>query len=784
MADRVGFLLWNYLEISGKPFGGYAIFFPGNLKRRIKPLSYCLDRVFRESRGRLIPLLVPINPLLPGGKALVHPACKQLPGVRGLLTTARTKIDRERWFPLNRIREYDGLRAMRGFFSTDLAHEGWVVSRPPAPGRPPSEKTGRTEWGLFLGTWALIVFPFFAAGRLPSVSIKRTFPFFFFLVAAVPLSMMFSLGTYQIGSWKNRSITERGLEALESLSAIDGEFSDVVSEFTQRTKSLLNTPGWLDRMSSADAATETGAVEEAFHFFASSPSPLDLVLIYKPGKFSRGYSKDKALNRRDRSALDFFAGLSRALIYRCNRDQPMEEIFPLTQVQRRFTQMVEEKKILSSGGFEDTSEIGSIVRITGSWRYLGIPKLYSENGQVKVSFVLLSKAELAFSRFLKGRIAQLDLEHPQERWTLARLLPGNEELIGPSPGNSYWSSSQGRLMRTVMIRAANFRAPVLLERNERIIAAAGCPNLGDFVIGREIPFSDLSSQAQKQALILHSGLFSIGVISMALGQRVVSSMIEPLTAVERGLQELTSGRFPPPLSLERDDELGEMTRSFDSMVSGLRQRLKLGRFVSGSLEESFHTGRNDAAETDGLVVRAVVLASDLRNFTTISEGNPPEIVVEMLNQHLEEMSDEIQRFGGRIDKFIGDAIIAVFTGSDYGSPAFRAVSAGIGMRRRHDRIQADRRAKGLFTYEMGVGIDSGEVFIGTIGSLGRSDFTVFGPPRERAESLEGASKKGTATRIMISSKIRSEAGSCLEAAPRSDGIFEVLGLSPRPGAQE
>jgi len=428
-----------------------------------------------------------------------------------------------------------------------------------------------------------------------------------------------------------------------------------------------------------------------------------------------------------------------------------------------------------------STETGSIVRITGSWRYLTFSQTYSEKGRVKVFFILASKAEPVFSRFLRERVAGMSLASPKDRFLLGSFLPGNEEVILPPFGNSYWGTQAGRKMRQIMIRSSNFRAPILLERPDHLLVVRGCPNLGDFVVGREISLADLNGQVRWQWLVLIMGVLLLAGIALLLGQATIAFLIEPMTAVERGLRELIHGRQPPPLALPRQDELGEVTRSFDSMVTGLGRRVKLGLFVSGSLEESLELGVDGALAGECSPARGVVLASDLRNFTTISETHSPEVVVDMLNQHLEAMSEAIKRHGGRIDKFIGDAIIAVFTGNPGDDPAARAVAAGLEMRRGHEALQAERRAHGLFTYEMGVGIDGGDLFVGTIGTHGRSEFTVFGPPREAAEALESASKKGTGTRVMISARIRDEAGTRFRCTAHGAGVFEVIGPAGQEG---
>jgi class 3 adenylate cyclase len=140
---------------------------------------------------------------------------------------------------------------------------------------------------------------------------------------------------------------------------------------------------------------------------------------------------------------------------------------------------------------------------------------------------------------------------------------------------------------------------------------------------------------------------------------------------------------------------------------------------------------------------AAILFSDIRGYTALSEKLSPHEVVSMLNEHFGAMSEEVQRFGGVIDKFIGDAIMVVF--GDPGCPraddAARAVQAAVAMVHRRQAMNRDRETAGLPPIRIGVGVHVGPVIMGHIGSRHRLSYTVIGDPVNVASRLEAATKE-------------------------------------------
>ncbi len=139
--------------------------------------------------------------------------------------------------------------------------------------------------------------------------------------------------------------------------------------------------------------------------------------------------------------------------------------------------------------------------------------------------------------------------------------------------------------------------------------------------------------------------------------------------------------------------------------------------------------------------KVTVLMSDIRDFTPMTEGSDPEEVVAMLNEYFGHMIEVIFRYEGTLDKFIGDAIMAVF-GTPVAHPddPVRAVLAGVEMRRALHEYNKRRQADGKIPIQIGIGISDGEAVAGAIGSEERLEFTVIGDTVNTAARLEGLTK--------------------------------------------
>lgn len=155
----------------------------------------------------------------------------------------------------------------------------------------------------------------------------------------------------------------------------------------------------------------------------------------------------------------------------------------------------------------------------------------------------------------------------------------------------------------------------------------------------------------------------------------------------------------------------------------------------------------------GQRAECTILFSDVRNFTTISEKMEPETLLQMMNEYFDPISQEIIKAGGYIDKFIGDAVMVIF-GAPKKTPdhPLQACRAALAMQKRVAELDPIFRKKfGIQEFKTGIGIHTGPVIIGNIGTTTRLNYTVMGDTVNLASRLEGATKE-LHTTILISEK--------------------------------
>jgi len=185
----------------------------------------------------------------------------------------------------------------------------------------------------------------------------------------------------------------------------------------------------------------------------------------------------------------------------------------------------------------------------------------------------------------------------------------------------------------------------------------------------------------------------------------------------------------------------------DQLVKEALARAAYGRFMPRHVVEQI-LASPEALSLGGVNQTVTVLFSDIRGFTTISESLPPETVVRILNEFFSDMTPIVFGHRGLLDKYIGDAVMAIF-GAPYATDdsAISAVAAAVAMQRKMLLLNEELKEDGLPQLGMGIGINTGTVTVGYIGSEQRTDYTVIGDTVNAASRLEGEAK---AWQILIS----------------------------------
>ncbi len=251
----------------------------------------------------------------------------------------------------------------------------------------------------------------------------------------------------------------------------------------------------------------------------------------------------------------------------------------------------------------------------------------------------------------------------------------------------------------------------------------------------------------------------ITIIVLNLAILIVFFFAKTLTVPVRNLvgasRKIEEGDFNVEIKPTTRDEIGQLTESFISMGTGLSEREKmkdaLGKFVNKEIAEM---ALRDELKLGGERKSVAIFFSDIRSFTEISEDLEPEEVVEFLNDYMTRMVACVNDTRGVVDKFIGDAIMAIWgTPVSYGNDTENAIDASLAMRKALVEFNANRGSKKKPIIKIGCGINCGNVIAGQIGSNDRMEYTVIGDAVNLASRIEGLNKP-FGTDILISQDAR------------------------------
>ncbi len=249
-----------------------------------------------------------------------------------------------------------------------------------------------------------------------------------------------------------------------------------------------------------------------------------------------------------------------------------------------------------------------------------------------------------------------------------------------------------------------------------------------------------------QVFYLYIGLVAVSVFfSITVAVFIAGFMTRPLNTLRVGAEQVKNRDFDTVMDIKTNDEMELLASAFNDMVAEIRnysesmekQNQAFFRFVPNQFLQIL--GKKSAMEIamgDSNRNRMTILFSDIRSFTSISEGLTPEDNLKFLNEYIQRMEPAIKSVGGFVDKFVGDGIMALFIDTDSGSSASNAVRAAITMREELNKYNTERQLVGNDRIEMGIGISTGDVILGTVGSSSRLDTTVIGNTVNVASRLE------------------------------------------------
>ncbi|MDP3181522.1 MAG: adenylate/guanylate cyclase domain-containing protein [Desulfobaccales bacterium] len=272
------------------------------------------------------------------------------------------------------------------------------------------------------------------------------------------------------------------------------------------------------------------------------------------------------------------------------------------------------------------------------------------------------------------------------------------------------------------------------------------------------------------------------VVILVLIRLGVTSMVFSIRKISLKAQKVAQGHYGDPLPVASQDEIGQLTRSFNEMVEGLKQRdfisNTFGRYVDPKIAQDL-LSRPEAALLGGEKRDVVILFADIRDFTPLAEKLSPEATIHLVNRFFSRMIEILQQHRGIIVDFLGDAILAFFDPLDgpLAPTARQALECALKMQQTIKEVNVPEGGWELPPLHMGIGLHAGEVVVGNIGSESRAKYGIIGAAVNLAHRIQAQARGGE---VVVSDsvyrQVQHEVVVKREFQPRLKGIQEPITL--------
>jgi class 3 adenylate cyclase/predicted nucleic acid-binding Zn-ribbon protein len=313
--------------------------------------------------------------------------------------------------------------------------------------------------------------------------------------------------------------------------------------------------------------------------------------------------------------------------------------------------------------------------------------------------------------------------------------------------------------------------------------------------------ADLTTQKQRRVTFIAAFLTLLAaILGLVFSLLVSAGVTRPVRRLLEGAKAVEAGNLDEKVPITSKDEIGHLTTAFNEMVEQLRLKERIretfGKYIDPRIVEGLIDRPMLAAEGQRRVM--TVLFCDLKGFTSTSEGMTPQGLVKVMNRYFSTMSAPIRENEGIIDKYIGDAIMA-YWGPPFTDAAAQTRLASLAALKMVELVPQLRtelpELLGIRTlphsFDLRIGIATGEVLVGSIGSEFMMNYTVMGDTVNLASRLEGANKE-YGGRILVSEATIAGASDAVEVREldwvavlgqdRAQTVFEIMGrkgeLSP------
>lgn len=291
-----------------------------------------------------------------------------------------------------------------------------------------------------------------------------------------------------------------------------------------------------------------------------------------------------------------------------------------------------------------------------------------------------------------------------------------------------------------------------------------------------------SGSATRESLLTLFSFFTLFVI--IVGVVTASAVVRRIQRLADATRQVAAGDLTTQVEIKGRDEVATLSHDFNQMVNQLREgrlyRDLLGMTaspeVAARLRAELERGH---IELGAQTITATILFADIRGFTTLSEGREPAYIIDMLNEYFQGIVTVIQRHNGVVNKFIGDAVLAFFgvlpENTSPEQSARDAVAAALGMLDFVNMINRQRLAQGELPIRLGIGVNTGPIVAGILGSEVRFEYAILGDTVNVTQRLSDMNKIYSDYDLFVNATTWEFLGNALPVQATHLGDVEVKG---------
>ncbi|MEW6712098.1 MAG: adenylate/guanylate cyclase domain-containing protein, partial [Candidatus Riflebacteria bacterium] len=591
----------------------------------------------------------------------------------------------------------------------------------------------------------------------PAMNLSIRFLVLYILMASLPLSLVGIAASGYLYQFSFASQNEIAANLKNCLNQFDVRKSQIQDAYRVSAERVFND-STLPELIHKYGLTDHRVRDRILGFFRNRPDPLPLLGFYLLDLSGKGlhYYEGTTASRLDPAFEVFKIPIVRTLRKRFAERHPEIELpeFKVSEVQK-FGELAYQS--VSSNDLAAETEkrrTFPITRRLGVHTATQIHDFLTVNGKESVLIYIIWDDSSLDARTMGITRDYLGLSYPNYSFIAMRKTPsGFEPIFHP-----------GRHVDSDFLKYARIAADSASLRGGSVSRVMGkysflakpSQKYSDAILVGAIDQYFFHTRMRNRLLGLALWIIVALLTVIACVWLTSIFIVRPISEMRYALESVSAGNLSIRLKSDRCDELGLLAENFSSMVKGIDERRKLAALLSDQAIEAISGERFDSGKKlQAKSFEGVALVSDIRGFTTICETMPASRVTEMLNDHFAAMARIISLNGGRVYKFIGDAVEAIFPENEEGSAADMALKAAIQMNHAVNELNRKRTKEGLFPYQFGVGLGMGTFYSGQIGSEDtRIDYAVIGDPLVRAAELEASTKNCDKIPVAVDDKIR------------------------------